>query len=465
MNQVAETKPFINFSLILPKPIFVFFSYDGHGLPIAFRLQQEGYKVYVGMVKELKEIKETEKEKEARLSLYDGLLEKIDADKLLKALSFVKDKSRYFIVCDFSFLYEYGEELKKLGFMGLLPSKQDWELEEERELAQNLVEERYRIFSPKEHYEFSKIDEVEKFLEGTDKVWVLKGNYAEAPTVVPVSNDPDIAKIEILDALRVYQKEYEREGFSLQEKLTDILEFVPEAISFDGIVRGINIDLEIKNFAPGNFGYGGQTGCSVSTIFWLTKKEGEVIYDDFLKPLEKEMLRKNELTIWDAGTIYDKKKKGFFFTEFCIRWGYDAVFDELATLPSAGYYFEKILRGEDIYNPQECSRFGASFRIFVVPEFGVPREKIKSEKIILLNGFDKDIWLWDVKKTSEGLETANFDANVMVITGKGDTMEEALTNAFENIKKVVFGGYHWQLENVLYEGWKNNLPERLKFLK
>jgi hypothetical protein len=137
----------------------------------------------------------------------------------------------------------------------------------------------------------------------------------------------------------------------------------------------------------------------------------------------------------------------------------------LATLPSVGYYFEKLLRGEDIYDPKECKRFGASFRIFRRAEFGQPRDKIKSEDIILPEGFDKDIWLWDVKKTSKGLETANYDYNVAVVTGAGETLVEAFQNAYENTKKIVFNGYHWQLDMVLNRNYKNNIPERFEFVK
>jgi phosphoribosylamine-glycine ligase len=465
MEMETQTQQKINLRLLNPSPIFVLFTYDGHGLPVAFRLQEEGYKVYVGQFYHLEGKQEKEKEKEQRMSLYDGLLDKKSGKELLNALLKVKNKDKYFIIFDFPFMWQYAEELRKAGFRGLLPHREDWELEEDREKAQKLVEERYEIFSPKEHHEFQTIDEAKKFLEATDKCWVLKGNHSDAPTIVPISDEPEIAKMEIINALEMNKKLYEAEGFDLQEKLTDILEFTPEAISFNGVVRGINIDIEIKNYAPGNRGYGGQTGATADVIFWLTKEEGERIYDSFLRPIEKEMLRENELTIWDAGTIYDKKKKGFFFTEYCIRWGYNALFTELSTLPSAGYYFEKLLRGEDIYDPKECKRFGASFRIFRVAVFGESRDKIKSEDIILPQGFDKDIWLWDVKKTSKGLETANYDYNVAVVTGAGETLEEAFQKAFENTKKIVFNGYHWQLDMVLNRSYKNNIPERFEFVK
>jgi hypothetical protein len=80
-------------------------------------------------------------------------------------------------------------------------------------------------------------------------------------------------------------------------------------------------------------------------------------------------------------------------------------------------------------------------------------------------GFDKDIWLWDVKKTSKGLETANYDHNVAVVTGAGETLVEAFQKAYENTKKIVFNGYHWQLDMVLNRNYKNNIPERFEFVK
>jgi hypothetical protein len=60
---------------------FVLITYDGHGLPIAFRLMKEGYDVLVGQVKKLEHMpKEDEITTERRLMLYDGLLEKLDTD-------------------------------------------------------------------------------------------------------------------------------------------------------------------------------------------------------------------------------------------------------------------------------------------------------------------------------------------------------------------------------------------------
>ncbi|MEM0476748.1 MAG: hypothetical protein QW367_03915, partial [Candidatus Aenigmatarchaeota archaeon] len=366
MAEEIKTESQVNLRILNQKPIFVFLTYDGQGLPVAYKLLQEGYSVYVGQAEDISEKKEEGKEKERRLKLYDGMIEKIPIEKLIKALLKVKNKERYFVFTDFSFLYEYSEPLLKAGFMGLLPIKEDYLLEENREMAKEFVDENYPAISKKEHYQFSKVEEAIEFLEneGKDKVWVLKGFHTDASTVVPIYDNPEIAKEEIISALQEERKIYESEGFLLEEKLTEIIEFVPEATSFDGKIVGRNICLEIKDFYPSPRGKGGQTGCTADITFWLMENEFEEIYNRFLKPLEEKMLRKNVMTIWDCGLIYDKKQKKFFFTEFCIRPGYNAFFSELSTFPSIGEYFERLIRKEDVFNPISTHRFGASFRIF-----------------------------------------------------------------------------------------------------
>src|SRR5580658_6618642 len=108
---------------------FVFLTFTGCGLPLAYQLQQAGHHVIVGQVQDAKELKtagwmgkeEPPEEKRRRLSIYDGLLEKTPADALLKRLQFIADKGRaadWFIVIDHNNLNLFGDKLAKMGFTG-----------------------------------------------------------------------------------------------------------------------------------------------------------------------------------------------------------------------------------------------------------------------------------------------------------------------------------------------------------
>ena len=152
---------------------YVFFTYDGHGLPIAYKLYDEGQDVIVAQVKYLEFMPEEEPEKrEKRLKLYDGMIEKHDADTLLQKLLKEKNKEEWFIVGDFNYVYPYTEQLKKAGFRGLLPTKEDYRLEAERQLAKEVVKNYYPIFQDEESYEFKNVKDALEFLKKRrDKIW------------------------------------------------------------------------------------------------------------------------------------------------------------------------------------------------------------------------------------------------------------------------------------------------------
>jgi len=230
---------------------------------------------------------------------------------------------------------------------------------------------------------------------------------------------------------------------------------------------GLVANIKIKKTKGSLITINGKTYQRKYDQYVLSTRHQEVYTTCFHRNIEKEYY---DGIVWDVSvadneSLMVRRNGKVFISSNCRRYGYNCIFTELSTLPSAGYYFEKLLREEDIYDPKECKRFGASFKIFRVAEFGQPREKIKSEDIILPEGFYKDIWLLDVKKTSKGLETSNYGYDIAVVTGAGETLVEAFQKAYENTKKIVFDGYHWQLDMVLSKNYKNNILERFEFVK
>jgi hypothetical protein len=84
-----------------------------------------------------------------------------------------------------------------------------------------------------------------------------------------MSNDKQVAYDELEDIMIGNQKLYESEGFILEEKIEDMIEFIPEIIAYDGEIVGINVNLENKPIGAGNIGF--QTGDAASFIFGLIK--------------------------------------------------------------------------------------------------------------------------------------------------------------------------------------------------
>jgi hypothetical protein len=444
---------------------YIFISSDGHGMPIAYRLQEEGNEVWVGMVNDLSRLgkkNDSGEEKKRRLSLYDNMIHnKIDADKLVEMASKIKNKDEWFVLCDFNNLYYYADKFKSMGFKGLLPTKEDYELEEDRMKAKKLVEKLFPDLDVAECHEFKTIDEAKQFLETTEEMFVLKGFNGDCKTIVPEKDDVSINHLEIIDALDAGKQLYEEEGFMLEEKIPDLIEFTPECFSYDGKVLGFAIDIEAKDIGAGETGF--QTGCSFDLIVW---SDNEELYNKFLKPLEKMMLRKNEMTIWDAAVAYSPSRKKYYFLEFCFnRWGFNSVFNEINTFPSATAYFERIINKENLYQP-DVKKFGSSVRIFNILPDKDHKEMVVKDSFLWAEN-KKEIWLWDIKKKDDNFYTAGVDKNLAVITGSGNTPKQSANKAYDNLDKYFSwtGGLFRDKKDYLSKDYDVSLLNRLEVIK
>jgi len=447
---------------------YICLSYDGHGLPVFYKLLQEGNDVIVGQAKELKHMpKEEEELKKRRLSLFDGMLKKIDADELIEKMK-KENPEDWFVICDFNYVYPYAEKLKKMGFKGLLPTKEDFEFEEDRNKAKKYVSKNYEIFSQQDIQEFDNIKEALKFLKESEKIYGIKGFNPEAPTYFPMSNDKQIAYEELEDIMIGNQKLYESDGFILEEKIEDMIEFIPELIAFDGEIVGININLENKPIGAGNIGF--QTGDAASFIFWIDKDEPafQKLYDLFFKPSVDKWVRENEMMVWDAGVMYSPSRDAFYFMEFCSgREGYSALFDKLSTFDKVSEYYEKIMNKQYLFD-ESVKPFGNSIRIFNEIKDKEFKHLFMKNARIITDKENKDIWLWDVYEKDGKIYTAGYDHNLAVITSAGDNWKEG----FYAIDEMLSDGKTFVFPAMLYRkafdltrnDYPQNFDERIKFV-
>ena len=441
---------------------YAFLSADGLLFPVAYHLQEAGHEVYVGMIRnwsEVKMVRNTDpKDEERRLSLYDGMFEhRMDARKLVEYLERQNPKD-WFVLCDFNFFYDYAERLRKKGYRGLLPNKEDGRLEKERDYAKEFVEANYPNVEVAEHQNFKKIEDAQKYLDKhADTLYVLKGNSDECPTIVPQTDDPQANRMLILDALDRFSKWYHVEGFTLEEQIPDIIEFTPEAYGYDGEVIGVNINLEHKTLGS----KGGQLeGCVLSLIAW--QEIDSPIYEYFLEPMASMMLRPNELTIWDMSVLYSPSRDAFYFGEYCSnRPGYDSVFAEIASCGGVEPWIDKITSGKKFGDTEEP--FGATARILNKQRFD---PKKGWTELVLADPADPNIFLWDIKKEKDKLYTAGHDSNTLVVSGAGETVEKAIDDVYSNCEKVVFNS-GFKLERSAWDekDYPQSILHRYEILK
>ena len=449
---------------------FIFLTYDGVGLSVAHKLLLEGNEVVIAQIKDLKvATKETEEERQKRLKLYDGILNKEDADKVLEWAKNIENKDEWFVIADFNNLFEYADKFRELGFKGLLPTKEDWEFEQDKIKAKEFVLQNYNIFSTQEVVEFSKIENALKFLEDTNKIYGVRGFHELAPVYFPISNYKEVAIEELRNVLTINKEYYEAEGFVLEEKIEDAIEFTPEIIVFDGVPLGMSVCLEVREIGAGNMGR--QMEDNASFIVWIEKDSNawKKLYKWFFCPALDRIIRPNEAVVWSCGVLYSPSRDKFYFSKFYSnKERYNAWFDKLATFPRITDYFERISNKMPVYQ-EDTKPFGASIRVFNgLANSPKKKDLTSTDSLIITDINEKNVWMQDVYKKDDKLYTTDYNAELGTITQAGEDWKKlfvAIDNLLNNGRYFVFPSMLYRRYfDLLFNGYLNNLPDRYLFL-
>lgn len=434
----------------------LWFTFDCIALSVVEKLIKEGNNVIVAQVQDYRDLEEDTKEdpesKRRRLSLYDGIVHKEDAKAVLRRIKGIKDKDEWIVWFDFNNMGVLAEEALALGFTkGLFPTVDDTSLERDRDAAKEIVKEHYPMLSVAEKHDFKSVDDAKKFLEETEGLWVLKGNADSAKTVVPANDDAELAKRVLFDALDAQKKDYEKEGFILEEKIIGGLELTPQIVFLDGKVVFTDIDLENKNIGAGNVGI--QTG-AMQTLVAKTRLTERINKIAFPPWVYEQAKKHTGLFITDAGII--AKGTDYYFTEFCFqRFGYDSFFAEMEMAGSCTDFFERLFAGE---NPLERD-FGVAVR-------GLNLHKDDKERRVLegvsMSMKDPDrVYLFECKEEDGRRVSTGCGWDMVVFVGAGETPNEAIRAAYEEADNFAFEDLHIRPEfDMSSYDYPTSIPNR-----
>ncbi len=448
---------------------YIFITYSGLGLPIAYKLIQEGCEVKVGMIDDIKEYcmeeevataTESEFDKRRRTAQFQNVMPIQDANKVIEWAKTLKNPHEYFFFFDENNLYRWADKVRDLGFEGIFPTREDYLFEVDREMAKKFVATHYsKLYTP-EVKEFDKVEDAIPFLEKTQELWVLKGKHDSAKTFVPDIHDPQFANQQVVEMLKNYPEHYEQLGFILELFIPSIIEMTPEKFYYDGVPIGTSIDFENKSFGSGNLSV--QTGCAEDLVF-PTNMEDRVNQISF-PPIVDEMARAHKgLFIWDASILINKRDGKMYFGEFCSnRFGYNSVFTELAQSKSIDEFFTKMVHKE---NPYTIGTVAASVRIFNMNRDEKTEQVAENMALNFLPEIERDLWLWDVKRKADGqFLTVGTDWNLAVMTGSGKSIEEAVGNLYKNIEGLAFvGGYFRPKDDYLSLDYPTSILNRVNY--
>jgi hypothetical protein len=296
---------------------YIFFTFEGLSLPIAWRLLNDGEEVYVCQVEDLliPGKKEEAEAKRRRMSQYDGLIKKHTPSKMLKAMQSISNKDNYFVFFDFNNLYKYADIVQKMGFRnGLFPTEFDFKMEADRDMAQNFIKEHYPDVKTAERIEFKNIQDAINFINQSDKIWVLKGNSDDAKTVVPENNEVETAREILVSALNEFKKEYESKGFILVEKIINPKEITPMIVFNNGEVIFTDIDIEAKLRDAGDVGV--QVGAALSLVVRTNPLDeiNKIAFPQIVYDMAKQ---RKGLFVWDLSLLIDENDN-IYGGEYCF---------------------------------------------------------------------------------------------------------------------------------------------------
>lgn len=434
------------------------FTLDGIGLPIYHKLLCEGCNVVVAQIQSKKDLGEEEGEdaeaKRRRLSQYDGILDKQDGKKVLKAMAKIPNKGDWIVFFDFNHMGAFAEKCLEMGFTkGLFPTKEDTALEKDRNSAKEIVKKHYEDLTVAEVSEFRSVKDGISFLEETEQIWVLKGNGDSegAKTIVPWNDDPELAKQILIDALESHSKDYEDGGFILEEKIIGGYELTPQIVFLDGEVVFTDIDIENKNIGCGNMSV--QTGAMQTLVIKsdIGDRINELAFPKWIYDMAKDH---KGLFVADAGLIC--KDGEYYFTEFCFqRFGYDSFFAEIAMSGSATGFFSKVFSGE---NPLK-SDFGVAVRGMNLHKDGKERRVL--EGISMMTRDDESTFIFECKVEDDRLVSTGTGWDMVVFTGAADTVNEASEKAYGVADGFAFEDLYFRPQfDFLSFDYQNSIPNR-----
>jgi hypothetical protein len=448
---------------------YIFITYSGLSLPVAYKLQQEGNDVVVGQIEDIKdyvmeeEVKkaaESDVNRERRMKLYKNMVKMQPAQQVIDTLRAAKNPQDYFVFFEENNLYRWADKVRDLNVHGNFPTKEDYLFEIDREYAKEFVRKYYQRLHTPEVKEFAKAADAIAFLKESNEIWVLKGKHDHAKTYVPTTSDIALARGQVIEMLNNFPNEYERLGFILELFIPGIIEMTPEKIYYDGIPLVTTMNFENKSFGSGNISI--QTGCAEDLIF-RTEMEDKINKICFPTIIDEMARQHKGLFIWDASILINRRDGKMYFGEFCSnRPGYNSLFTELALAGNVTNFFEKIVRTEA---PFMLGTVATSVRIFNLNRDEESEQVSADMSVDYRPEIEKDLWLWDVRKNQRGrFVTVGSDWNLAIITGAGKSIDEAVRRMYRNVDGFAFvGAYYRSKDDFLSLDYPTSIINRLNY--
>ena len=399
---------------------FLFISWISLSGDLAWKIKKEGHEVKIYI------------ESKNDADVYEGMLDKVE-----KWEDYI-DWADVLVFDDIEF-GPTAEKLRQKGKLVVGGTTYTDKTEMNREFGQ---EEMKRVgMNTLPHYNFDNFDAALEFLKTSPGRYVFKPNGgASGEKHLLFIGEEEDGK-DIIQILEHNKKIWSKKISSFQlQKFVSGVEIAAGAF-FNGqkFIYPVNINFEHKKLFPGERGpFTGEMG---TLMYWAGPN---AIFNNTLAKMESVLAENKYVGYFDINCIVNGR--GIYPLEITARFGYPTISIQMEGVISKwGEFLYSIAKGENF-----DLKTKKDFQVGVVvaaPPFPYDDKKVfdsyRDSSILFKKPVFDGIHLGDVKLVDNDWKLAGESGYVLVVTGSGNTVEEARRQAYHRIKNIM-------LQNMFY---------------
>jgi phosphoribosylamine--glycine ligase len=424
----------------MTKRKFLFVSWESLSGDIAWRIQKEGHEVKVYI------------KAKSDQDVYDGLLTKV------KKWKEYIDWADVIVFDDVGFGKE-ADTLRQAGKLVVGGSTYTDRLEDDRDFGQKEMKKAGMQVLP--HWDFHSFDSAIRFLQDHPGRYVFKPsgaaqNFKDLLFIGEEENGADI-----LELLRTNKKIWRNKikTFQIQKFAAGVEIAVGAFFNGKEFITPININFEQKRLFPGDIGP--LTGDMGALMFWA---QPNGFFKNTLEKMKQKLIKCGYVGYFDINCIANGR--GIFPLEFTSRFGYPTIEVQAVGIDMPmGEFFYRLAQGEK-FNIPTRKGFQIGICCLVDPYLSDDKETaaVYHNLSILFRRQNTDwdgIHIGDVKMVEGTLRLAGTSGYALVVSGSGNTVEDARRQAYHRIKNIrlqnmfyrIDIGHRWASDSDLLQTW------------
>ena len=404
---------------------FLFVSWESLSGDLAWQIKKEGHQVKAYIKNETDQ------------DVFDGFIEKINSWEDYIDWADV-------IVFDDTGFGEIADELRKKGKLIVGGSKYTDKLEEDREFGQLEMKKAGMLVLP--HWDFSNFNSAIKFLQENPGRYVFKPNYTvgtgeDFHDLLFLGEEEDGKDIlEIIQSNREFL-ESKIKSFQLQKFASGVEIAVGAFFNGEDFIYPINVNFEHKRLFPGDIGP--FTGDMGALMYW---SQSNRIFRETLAKIKDKLKEAGYVGYIDINCIANGR--GIYPIEATSRFGYPTINVQMeGILTPLGEFLYRLANHEN-FELRTKKGFQIGVIIALTPYIARYTQDISIYRNLSIlfrkpNPNLEGIHLSEVKLVNNQLRVAGLCADVLIVTGSGQTVEEARRQTYNRVKNL-------RLQNMFY---------------